>query len=179
MFDVDGVLIDTFEIVRRAYAEVGVDLHDQRWGVAWQTWLPEYCDNDLDRARVLHDQKTEAHLDLLTRTTVNTLAGAQVADSLHSRGWTVKFLTAGTRQVVHQTFHAVNPSWLGRLAGTDLTSAGKRQMLGEISAGGGVYVDDNRDLGVAITEDSAWNLVHFRGQTEEELTTEIVEQWTR
>ncbi|MFI7123105.1 hypothetical protein [Amycolatopsis sp. NPDC049868] len=179
VFDVDGVLVDTYEIVRQAYARVGVDIHDRRWGVAWQTWLPEYCDDDLDRARSLHDRKTEAHLDLLNRVTVNTLSGAKVAESLRSSGWTVKLITAGTREVVHSTFSSVNPSWIGLLAGTDLDPTGKRRALEHISPSGGVYIDDNYALGCEITKDTRWRLVHFRNQNEGTLTREITAPWTQ
>ncbi|WP_157528525.1 hypothetical protein [Nocardia sp. NRRL S-836] len=177
MFDIDGVLVDTREIVRRAYAEVGVELPDHLWGTTWRNWLPPLCGGDLLRAQVVHDRKTRSHLDLLSRTRVTTLAGAEAARELHSRGWTVKFITSGTREVVQRTLHSADPSLNGFLAGTDLDSTGKRKALEEISPAGGVYVDDNYDLGVKVTGGSTWKLVHFHGQAETELIKEIGAVW--
>ncbi|MEU7476662.1 hypothetical protein AB0A63_11825 [Lentzea sp. NPDC042327] len=177
MFDIDGVLVDTREIVRRAYAEVGIELPDRLWGSSWRIWLPELCGGDLLRAQAVHDQKTQAHLDLLSETRVATLAGAEAARALHSRGWTVKFITSGTREVVRRTLDSADPSLSGFLAGTDLDSTGKRRALDGISPAGGVYVDDNHDLGVKVTGGSTWKLVHFRDQTEAELIKEISTAW--
>lgn len=177
VFDIDGVLVDTREIVRRAYAEVGIELPDQLWGSTWRTWLPERCGGDLLRAQAVHDQKTQSHLDLLSRSRVTTLAGAEAARALHSCGWTVKFITSGTREVVQRTLDSADPSLSGFLAGTDLDSMGKRRALDGISPAGGVYVDDNYDLGVKVTEGSTWKLVHFRDQAETELIKEISTVW--
>lgn len=178
VFDVDGVLVDTRAIVRQAYARVGVRLPERLWGSAWRTWLPEQCGGDADRARRLHDRKTRVHLDLLAAGTVGTLPGARAARHLAARGWTIRFLTSSTRQVAERTLRAVDPAWGGLLAGTDLDHHGKRRALCELAPRGGVYVDDNRELGISITEDSEWHLVHFDGQSTEQLVKEIEASWT-
>lgn len=178
VFDVDGVLVDTREIVRRAYAEVGIELPDRLWGSTWRTWLPELCGGDPLRAQAVHDQKTRSHLDLLGTSRVATLAGADAARELHSRGWIVKFITSSTREVVRRTLDSADPSLSGFLAGTDLDSTGKRRALDAISPAGGVYVDDNHGLGVKVTEGSTWKLVHFHDQSATELIKQISTAWT-
>jgi FMN phosphatase YigB (HAD superfamily) len=176
VFDVDGVLVDTHELVRKAYAEIGVVIPKGRWGSAWPTWLPDQCGGDLDRARDLHDRKTRIHLDLLTSTTVRPLAGAEAADWLATHGWTVRVLTSSTKEVARATLDSIRSGWSSLLAATDVDHLGKRRILHDL-APSGVYVDDNLELGEKITDSSAWRLVHFDGQALPELMTEVEATW--
>lgn len=38
VFDLDGTLVNTYEAVRRAYLEVGVEMPTDAWGQPWQEW---------------------------------------------------------------------------------------------------------------------------------------------
>lgn len=58
IFDLDGVLVDSREAVRRAYRKVGIEMPLGAWGKPWQEWLPQACGGDPHLAKRVHDMKT-------------------------------------------------------------------------------------------------------------------------
>ena len=61
VFDVDGVLVDTRELVVQAYRDVGVEMPENAWGLPWHEWLPALVGDD-GRAAELHREKTRRYV---------------------------------------------------------------------------------------------------------------------
>lgn len=56
-YDLDGVLIDSRQAVREAYAAAGIIMPVDAWGKPWHSWLPGLVGNDMRRARRVHIRK--------------------------------------------------------------------------------------------------------------------------
>lgn len=67
-FDLDGVLIHSEPLVRRAYARAGITLSDDAWryawGKSWSEWLPPLVGGCFE-ARAIHEAKNRAYARIL------------------------------------------------------------------------------------------------------------------
>jgi phosphoglycolate phosphatase-like HAD superfamily hydrolase len=98
--DIDGVLIDSKALVRESYKAVGIDMPIEAWGHPWQTWLPAAV-GSLELAKQLHNQKTDAYIDVLLSGAVgeNALPFAQIARALERDPVTsVYYVTGATNR---------------------------------------------------------------------------------
>jgi phosphoglycolate phosphatase-like HAD superfamily hydrolase len=143
--DVDGTIFNSRELVRRAYASVGVAQPDASWGLCWQDWLIDYFDGDKLKALTVHSQKTEAYVSLLIRT---DLKQYELPTTAVARTWrkrygdkSVSYLTAGTASTASSVVQRLN------IAGTLLGGLRYEQRLSALLnvPHGTVYLDDNAE----------------------------------
>lgn len=66
VFDVDGVLVDSKQLVMDCYRRAGVRMPDEAWGLPWHTWL--------DDARA-HDKKNRYYLEAIDKGALPLLDG--------------------------------------------------------------------------------------------------------
>lgn len=160
VFDVDGVLADTRECVREAYAVAGVEQPDDVWGISWKLWLPAIVG---DRAAEVHAAKQEAYAALLQRGGARRLPGADMAEALFDAGHHVYFVTAASRASAAAVLRSlVLP--VDYLEGWELTAAQRTEKLIRLKtmldfARAHTYVDD-REEGAKIAADAGYLFTH-------------------
>lgn len=173
VFDIDGVLIDSKKLVRRAYELAGVSMPDHAWGLPWQDWLPELvAKDDIRRVRVL---KQQMYLKLL-RSHVPRLPAADVASALEMENHAVKYVTGASADIAPYVLGALHLS-PSSLAASESDLAAKTGAARYMMRRGWrvVYVDD--DPNVRVLTVVPW--VHYQGQDTETLRKEMEEAWTR
>lgn len=180
--DVDGTVVDTLDLNRRAYAEVGVEYPADAWGTRWETWLPRVTGYPLEACVVLHRAKMEVYHTLISKMDVRELLlpPGRVAHAHLAQGrGPVRYLTAGSLQTA--TLLLARLGILGPVeASLDFQ---RRSKLLDRSPFGTIYVDDRLDTIVRLrTVPSARNLrlVHYSGQSYERLLEDMLwNRWTR
>ncbi len=180
--DVDGTVVDTFELNRRAYAEVGVEYPCEAWGATWEAWLPTAANCTLEEAALLHRAKSEIYADLIERTDLRELllppGRVAYAHLAQSRG-PVRYFTAGSSRTA--TLLLARLGILSQLE-AGLTYARRELLLAQLPRDA-VYVDDRLDTIVRLRQGPALgvNLIHYSGQTYERLLEEMLlwNRWTR
>lgn len=162
VFDLDGVLLDTREIVRRSYLLAGVHMPHDAWGRPWQEW----CDEEV------HDLKNELYVHEVRH--ARPLPAYWVAHDLGDQGVPVMMLTSASEAAVT----ALRAEWeLPPLLQAECITGTKRSCL--IAFNASVYVDDNAALGVCATAHTPAQLIVFKDQDEETLRREVMEAWTQ
>jgi len=172
--DVDGTIVNSRELVARAYAAAGVKLPENAWGRRWQDWLVDHLGGDYDRAVEVHRRKTEAYADMLLRTDLRqyALPAARVAAFWRRMcGEThVRYLTASTPQTA---FSIVSRLGIGATLHGGLSYEGRLAHLRAAPAGT-IYVDDNmRTLSRLTCDAPNVRLIAATGQTYQEYINEI------
>lgn len=157
VFDFDNCLFSTENLIRRAYADAGVQVDP-----GFMAAPPA--------ARMLGSQvraaKDAAYLRRLARDPLTPLAPWHAARQLSQRGEVVALLSsapAGTIAVLSQRVAA----WPFRYARAGLTAEDKTVWLQR--AGHGVYVDDQE----YVIMPPGWRLVRFNGQSTHQLVDQI------
>ena len=161
-FDLDGTLVDSREAVELAYRIAGVTMPDGAWGKPWQEWL-----DDPD----VHCRKTIIYINLIQLGKVNVNAEVKkwiTRSNIHPVVLTGASETAAV-MLLNQMFQ---PSEF-TVAGTSMSTAAKIAYLQshtEIST----YVDDD-DKAVGLIRAACPNtrVIHYVGQTAEELQSEV------
>lgn len=151
-FDLDGCLIDSEELIRQSYKDVGVELPDGFMSRPSGQW----ADDDL-RAR-----KDAAYLHRLATDPLWPLPPWWAAEVLHEAGEVVGLITSapdGAVQVVAK--RAL--SWPFTVTCAGLTPTQKAVWLND--TGPGVYVDDQEHVVVP----PSWRFIHYTGQDADEL----------
>lgn len=169
VFDVDGVLVDTRELVRRAYAEVGVIQPDYAWHQPWYNWLPGLA-GGYALAKEVHTNKNIAYINLISVLGVPELPAATLVKS-----WpiltNVLAMSSGSEFAVYAVLRAVGLHKM-QVLGTGLSEEAKNDVLCQVVEPG-VYIDDSEFEPAA----PGWRTVRYTAQTAEELEKEIL--WTR
>jgi FMN phosphatase YigB (HAD superfamily) len=156
--DIDGVLVDSRELVRESYAAVGVDMPAQAWGYPWETWLPAAV-GSLEKAKELHDEKTRKYVETLKSGAAReySLPFAGVARSLErDPACTVYYVTGAA----HDTAIAIlNELGLKaeNLVGSGVSTS-EREAIFRALGPTGVYIDD-RIEGQAPAHAAGWEFV--------------------
>jgi phosphoglycolate phosphatase-like HAD superfamily hydrolase len=140
--DIDGVLIDSRELVRESYKHIGVDMPLEAWGHPWNTWLPGAV-GSYELAEQLHATKTREYVKVLKSGAVkrNALPFAQIMAALEQRNDTQVFYVTGATQEVADTILSElglnNHALLASSISTD-----DRLMIMQNISDTGTYVDD-------------------------------------
>jgi beta-phosphoglucomutase-like phosphatase (HAD superfamily) len=98
-FDLDGVLVDTYEAVKRSYKRVGITMPRDAWGKPWRSWLPGMCGDAVD-ALAVHDAKNKVYPEML-RTYGQALPLSDVAQCLLNAGQTMVILTGASETAAY------------------------------------------------------------------------------
>ena len=159
VFDLDGCLIDSEELIRQAYADAGATAPADFLSLGHHDWLED---------EGVHARKNTAYLRRLAGDPLVFTPAWQVAGRLRGEGHRVALLTGAPAGTISTLRNRVT-SWPFAMAREALSPAGKTAWLaGTLSDG--VYVDDQR----YVTLPGGWRLVHYTGQDTRDLYREVV-----
>lgn len=140
--DIDGVLIDSRELVHESYRRVGVNMPESAWGHPWKTWLPAAV-GSYDLAKQLHDEKTKEYIEVLKSGTVpiNALPLAHVMTALEQRDDTQVYYVTGASLPVAQIILSELGLNTDALLAAGISTDDRYDIMKTISSSG-TYVDD-------------------------------------
>lgn len=173
-FDVDGTIVNSRELVTKAYEAVGVKMPAYAWGLRWQDWLVDHCEGADELARLLHERKSHEYVKLLTRSDIQryALPAAQLArHALLNYGVnSVRYLTASTDSTAYSIVSRLGIA--ATLTG-NLSYDQRRDVLADAPTGT-VYLDDNEETLDQLKRDLP-NLatIHINGQSFDELLVQV------
>lgn len=154
VFDLDGCLIDSAALIRRSYRDVGVEVPDDHMTRPQGAWIDP--DGEVRAA------KDAAYLHRLATDELRPLPPWRAAEVLHAAGVPVALLTSapdGTIRILARRA----PTWPFMMTCAGLKPSAKTDWLARM--GTGVYVDDQE----FVTMPPGWELVHYVGQSAQEL----------
>jgi phosphoglycolate phosphatase-like HAD superfamily hydrolase len=151
VFDLDGCLIDSENMIRRAYREAGVRAPADFLSLGHHDWIAPG-----DRERV-HARKNAAYLRLLAAGPVRWLPAYTAAQYLSCQGNTLALLTGAPEEAVRYLSEHGH-SWPFTVSCAGVTPQAKSEWLA--SHGAGVYVDDQDYVAIP----AKWRFVHYTGQ---------------
>jgi FMN phosphatase YigB (HAD superfamily) len=158
-FDIDGVLIDSRDIVKESYKKAGVDMPNEAWGHPWQSWLPNVAGSYYEAAQ-LHSKKTEIYVELLKNDGTarkHALPFAEIARALERDPVTnVYYVTGASNDAATSILKELGLN-VQNLVGSSLTTNDRESILKKLDATG-VYVDD-RIEGQGPALSAGWNFV--------------------
>lgn len=156
VFDLDGTLADTHDLVRRAYDLVGVRMPESAWGRPAQEWLAEALPNaSAEEVAEAHRLKNVAMRTLMGAHGCERLPAADLCEALKAdKDYTVGILTGASLESARATRRCLRLSRVPILgAGADLET--KMKVL-RSTADAGIYLDDDYDACVAVSESTSW-----------------------
>lgn len=179
ILDIDGVLFDTEEVVRAAYAEAGAEVPPGQWGKPWATWLIDFCSGDEEMARGIHERKTKLYIENIGK--VKPLPPARLLLDEQIAPGNIRLLTAANRTA---TLKLLSHFGVDRhaLEGAALTAEGKADALVEMddaTFGPHIYVDDHAEMLNTIQDlaqhrmNETWTFHHYTGEDYESLVATI------
>jgi len=155
VFDLDGTLADTRDLVRRAYDVVGVHMPEHAWGLPAEAWLAGAVPGGLEDVAEVHRLKNVALRTLIAAHGVERLPAADLCEALKKdRSYTVGILTGASLGAARATRRALALSRVPILgAGCDLET--KMNVL-RATAESGIYFDDDYEACVAVADQTPW-----------------------
>lgn len=154
VFDFDGVLVDSREVVEESYRRAGVEMPKENWGIPGLAWLPEETRAETYRLKSLWYKALIG--------AAPELPPAQVARLLNPGLLTGAIPEASTR--VQRL--GINFKWEEYGHSTESKTRVLRSMAP------GIYIDD-LPLGAAIARNAGWEFIRYWGQPAIELWGEI------
>jgi phosphoglycolate phosphatase-like HAD superfamily hydrolase len=170
VFDVDGVLIDTREPVREAYAKCGIIMPPQAFTQSWTEWLPELA-GGLPQATRIHNHKSNIYISILTELPPKVLSPGRMFREYCGAGIDMHAITSGSEKSVSHALEQVGLGFVPVL-GYELSGSEKNEIFSRKFSKSGVYVDDNKDFKLTAR---GWRFVNFSGQPYHSLIEDI---WT-
>lgn len=167
VFDLDGVVIDTEEVVSRCYELAGATPPPLILAHENSDWLVRQCNGDHDAAGRIKLRKNTFYRNVLRSGGVDWLSGAPVAARLAKLGHRVHLLSgapSGTIALVKELWPDAFPQypWPFSLVTDGMRTPDKMKMIRLItnrSTGNrGVYVDDQTKF-IDLPEN--WRFIHY------------------
>lgn len=180
VFDMDGCLFDTQELIREAYKRAGVTPPPDFWGKTAREWVPYLPENQGNQSWKYTTKNKNIHYRMLVQERgINTLpaglAARRLWDRVKSDGYDpskrVFVLTGASRIAVEIVQNATKFPY--PVLGLGCSKKDKVEKLLTLPPGT-IYVDDNRDLGPEIAQESYCTWIDPTGKTENELYNEIL-----
>lgn len=170
VFDLDGVLADTRELVVRAYADVGVIMPPEVWGRPWHEWL---------HSVTLHAAKTERYVQLIREGAldehVTSVCG--LLQRLQLEGIPTAILTGASYEAATVFIDRYLCNHAPMLLGYSCDMRVKKTALVHLSVKYHVtYVDDD-PIWQNEFSDTEVHFVHYHGQDSDDLYREVT-GWT-
>jgi hypothetical protein len=177
IFDLDGVLIDSYELVLRAYRLAGVVAPDDVLAREGTSWLADSLDGDESAAHRVHALKDVHYLDLVGGESVRYLPPTTIIPQLadHTLG-----VLSGSPYGTIATLQARRPDiWYplceSGVCHDALRTTAKMQLIAALSLAPrfqhGVYVDDQDRF---INLPSTWRFIHYRDEPADALYDKIM-----
>lgn len=166
-FDLDGVLLDSEPLVRRAYARAGITLNDDAWryawGKSWAEWLPPLVGGCFE-ARTIHEAKNRAYARIIRDATIEATTAHTLAAELQKEdGFVVTTCASVFAANIVLERLGLNPLLVE--AGLSLS-----EKIALISDRNLIHIDD--DL---VVVQSIRDGIHYTGQTVERLRDTVRE----
>lgn len=165
VFDLDGVVIDTEDVVARCYQMAGATPPSSILAHENSDWLVEQCDGRRHVASEIKRRKNMFYLNVLRSGVVSWRAGAFAASELHAEGHRVHLLSgapSGAVAAIKELWLDRFPRWPFALATDGMRTPDKMKMIRLItdrsSGARGAYVDDQDKF---IDLPTNWRFVHF------------------
>jgi hypothetical protein len=176
VFDLDGVVLDTEEVVARCYTSAGATpprpiLAQENSGWLTQQLAQRYEHVEVvqDWARVIRAHKNECYINSLRSGLADWLPGALAAARLDHAGHRVHLLSgapSGTISVVKELWLKAFPfrPWPFKLVMDGMKTSDKMQLIRRLAGrprtgrAPGVYVDDQDKF---IDLPTGWRFVHY------------------
>lgn len=179
-FDLDGVLVDSVQVVRDAYLGAGVEAPENIFALEGVDWItpqldPDYGDDNTLVIRDIRRMKNVKYLRDIGK--ARLLPPYRVARRLRRSGHTCVILSGAPVGAIDQVQRRHGWTW-PFVAGMDgLRTSVKQTIMLSLARDLGpqerpVYVDDQE---VMVPE--PWRLVWYRGQSEDELMEEMRNKW--
>lgn len=165
VFDLDGVVLDSRDVVLAAYREAGATPPEDVLALEGVPWLLRQCGS---RAPDVYARKNSAYIRMLYEGHAQLLPPYRVAHRLRSQSHRVGVLTAAP----HGTIDALRTrydDWPFDWWGEALRTPAKMKILERNR--GGVYIDDQDRL---VNVPSGWRFIRYDGQDEETLYEEVM-----
>tara|TARA_Y100000310_G_scaffold270200_1_gene283863 strand:+ start:3610 stop:4179 length:570 start_codon:yes stop_codon:yes gene_type:complete len=157
IFDVDGVLIDSREAVRQAYASVDIVVPEKAWGISWREWLPEMVESE-SRAKKLHVAKNEAYPGMI-RKFARELPPIKTLRELLMLDVRVGILTAASLHAARMVSIHLGIHRDVEFIGTECRN--KVEVLARLSDKG-QYVDDHDQFfNIKNFDKIGWRFIHY------------------
>lgn len=172
IFDLDGVILDTADVVTFAYIESGVNPPDDILAQEGSSWLADQV--GVDQVDEVKKHKASVYQALISMGAAQTLPPFSVAQRLAAHGQHCMILSgapAGTIDIVKQL---IGVKYWPFTAGFDnmktpIKMLFMRKLLLRNKIG--VYIDDqNRFIDTPV----GWRFIQYTGQDEDTLFEEIV-----
>lgn len=172
VFDLDGCLIDTTELIKQSYQAAGVTPPDDVLNHEGHQWLIDLCARDKLDVEKVHAAKNEHYLaGIAGEYFIKSLPPWDVAEHLRTQGHHVFILSGAPRGTMLRLRHRfesfTNDKWPFVVSIDGMRTADKIRWL-DLHPRAGVYVDDQD---VKVPDD--WRFVRYAGQEVSELLQEI------
>jgi phosphoserine phosphatase len=177
-FDLDGVLLNTAELIKWAYKNAGVDPPDDMLGAENGDWLAEQTikrDGDIKRYHAVKAAKNREYVQAIH--TAHPLSGLDAAMRLHVENVEIGIISGspiGTMRalrraspIIWRRFTSWHESYNG-VYKRKVFFGLMNTTLNEIM----VYVDDQRTCEDVLP--TGWRFVHYTGQRPQTLYDEII-----
>lgn len=175
VFDIDGVIIDSKEMVREAYRRVGVTMPESAWGKPWMDWLPKSVSVPRHAYRV-HSAKNAEYFDLIKNDGLITLPGNDFAHMVRSEGiGDVMFLTGASQRSAELILETLGHGYKSILGHSKSREGKIAALLRHKNRTGGriVYIDDDEIAAYDIQKRTGIETIYYHGQSVEELEDAI------
>ena len=177
IFDVDGVLVDTYEVHKEAYLACGVEAPEYSFGRSWRDWLPQHV-GSFEQAEQINRKKRDKQVALLESSDVPLLAGADVIKELVMDGWQIGLCSHSDLVAIDAIVNRCGLAgiWLPRRSTGGDDKAWVLQRLVKDMRDRyepTVYVDDNVDEGQRVSTLAGVTFVPFVNDVDK-LYSEIV-----
>lgn len=166
VFDLDGTLFDTEQLVRRAYLAAGVNMPDDAWGKPAREWLPALKGPLWPN---YHVRKNEIYNRMLIESPPQRTTAARAMVDLSTGGCETYLLTGASRPAVNLLMHGFQPYHFKTLGvGCTLDEKLHRvRVVGDPRQT--VYVDDDENACAAFAELGCSVVCYDVGMSKEEV----------
>lgn len=156
--DIDGVIVDSKELVVESYKYVGIEMPIHAWGHPWQTWLPGTV-GSYEKAEQLHKQKTTAYVEVLKSgaAIAAALPFANVLRALERDPMCVVFYVTGASELTAITILQELGLNYKNLIGSSMSTTDRTPELMKLGKTG-TYIDD-RIEGHSAAEKAGWSFI--------------------
>lgn len=167
-FDLDGVLLHSKPLVRRAYQRAGLTMPDEDWervwGLSWTEWLPNMM-GGVFAARQLHEAKNRAYARILRDEEILGTTAVRYFRELCTEGVTPYVVTCASEVAATLVLQRLDLTPMQVSAGQSVA-----EKISKINGNDLIHIDDDLTVIQSIRDG-----VHYVDQSVEELRQAVRE----
>jgi phosphoglycolate phosphatase-like HAD superfamily hydrolase len=162
VFDLDGTLADTRDLVLRAYESVGIKMPNKAWGAAAEEWLEKYVGKP--HVAETHRMKNVAYRALIAAQGLRELPACHLCRTLsRDDEYEVSILT-GASYVAAEAVRAALKLRHVPFLGVAMKHEDKLRILSSGEAG--IYFDDDYEAAVSVANATDWVVSYVSENTD-------------